>query len=95
MTAAMSPAEAIAIGLCILARTVGDGITRRHDRPCGWCIYPVPELRRSVESWNTWAGFDPRRGTYEQHEARVFADLPRARQEELVLAAQSFEAVPS
>ena len=95
MSSPMSPAEVVAIGLCLLARSVSDGETRRHPSPCGWCAYPVPELRKSVDAWNLWAGYNSRTGTYAQHEVRVFADLPRARQEELVTAAQSFETVPA
>jgi hypothetical protein len=96
MSVILEPASAVAAGICIAARTIGSppGILRgRHPRPCGWCDYPVDELRRLVDEHNAWAGFSERSRTYERHDARVFAELPAATQAELVLAAQDFPAL--
>lgn len=87
------PASAVAAALCLVARN-NDGVTSRHPRRCGWCDYPTDELVRMVDGFNTWAGFNDRRRTYERHDARVFAELPPARQAELVLAAQGFDPEP-
>jgi hypothetical protein len=96
MSVILEPASAVAAGICLAARTIGKppGILRgRHPRPCGWCDYPVEDLRRLVDGYNVWAGFSERSRTYERHDARVFAELPAAVQAELVLAAQDFPAL--
>jgi hypothetical protein len=86
------PASAIAASHCLTARTIDDrGTTRLHPRPCGWCIWPVPVLTGMVDEFNVRAGYDPRRGTHQRHDARVFASLSRADQVAAVLEAQEFE----
>lgn len=84
------PASAIAAGLCLAARAISDGRTARHPRPCGWCDYPLVDLRAMVAGFNEWAGFSERTHTYERHDARVFAELRPADQAALVLEAQAF-----
>jgi len=92
MTVLFEPASAIAASLCLTARAVADkAITDRHPRPCGWCLYSPDELRQMVDGFNAWAGFRERTRTYERHDARIFAELPRAEQARLVLLAQAFE----
>ena len=85
------PASAVAASLCLSARDRKGRTTARHPGRCGWCDWPEDELARMVEGFNAWAGFDERRGTYARHDARVFAELPRDRQAELVAAAQAIE----
>lgn len=85
------PASAVAASLCLAARDRKDRTTTRHPGRCGWCPYPADELTRMVEGFNAWAGWNERRGTYERHDARVFAELPRDRQAALVAAAQAIE----
>lgn len=94
MTVVFEPAEAIAAGLCLTARTIAKGVTNRHPRPCGWCEYSIDELRQLIEGYNAWAGYKERGGTYERHEARLFQGLPRAEQARLVEIAQAFPSVP-
>jgi hypothetical protein len=84
------PASAIAAGICLTARSVAPRTVDRHPRPCGWCDYSPDELRQMIDGFNAWAGFSERSGTYERHDARVFAELPRAEQARLVLEAQAF-----
>jgi hypothetical protein len=86
------PASAIAAGLCLAARTIAEGRSLRHPRPCGWCDYPVDGLRSMIDGFNAWAGWHEKRRTYERHDCRVFAELPARRQAELVLEAQAFPA---
>lgn len=85
------PAAAVAAALCLAARDRSRQVTTRHPRACSWCDYPADALRSMVEGFNAWAGFNEDKGTYARHDARVFAELPRARQAELVHAAQGFE----
>ena len=95
MTVLFEPAEAIAAGHCLTARTISraaqPAATTAHPRRCAWCDWPAEELRSMVEGYNAWAGYDPARGTYGRHEARVFQDLPRAEQQRQVIAAQGLE----
>lgn len=50
-------AEAQAIGLCWLARQPGlpmihslrVAATQLHASPCGWCVYPLPELMAMLD----------------------------------------------
>ncbi len=93
MTVIFEPASAIAAGLCLTARTITtDGRTARHPRPCGWCDYPIDDLRKLIDGFNAWAGWSERSHSYERHEARVFAELKVAEQMALVLEAQAFPA---
>ena len=87
------PAAAVAAGLCLVARSVDPRhpVNARHPRRCTWCDYPVDELRSMVDGFNDLVAHNERRGTYATHEARVFSELPRARQAELVTAAQAFD----
>lgn len=86
------PAAAVAASLCLTARVIADhAVTTRHPSRCGWCDYPVTELAAMVDGFNAWAGFDERNGTYQRHDARIFAELPRERQRALVIEAQAFE----
>jgi len=89
----LDPPEAIAAGLCLTARALDPEARRtgRHPRECGWCFYPDEALRELLAAFNAWAGYSERSRTYARHEARVFAELSRDRQAELVLAAQGFE----
>jgi hypothetical protein len=83
------PPAAVAAGLCLTARSIDrEGVTAQHPRPCAWCDYPLPELLRLVDGYNQWAGWSERAGTFERHEARVFAELPREEQRRMVLEAQ-------
>lgn len=88
MTVLFEPASAIAASICIAARTLDSA--RRHPRPCGWCDYSVDELRSLVDGFNAWAGYDERKGTYRQFDARVFQGLPPKEQARQVLEAQAF-----
>lgn len=94
MAAIDEPASAVAAALCLAARDRTNRVTSRHAGRCGWCDWPAEELTSMVAGFNTWAGFDERRGTYGRHDARVFAELPRERQAELVAMAQSIEPQP-
>lgn len=90
--ATTDPAIAVAMARCLAARSLDPArpVTRQHDRRCGWCDWPVDELRVGVEAFNAWAGFDDRANTTRHHKTRVFAELPRDRREELIVAAQAF-----
>lgn len=89
MTVIFEPAAAIAAAICIAARTL-DSVAR-HPRPCGWCDWPLEELRRMVDGFNTWAGYDERRGTYRQFDAQVFQGLPHSEQERRIVEAQALK----
>lgn len=90
------PAVARAIDRCLAARSLADRrgpVTRVHPRPCGWCDYPLDELRRLLEGFNAWAGWDERRRTYERHDVRVWAEAARrdpAAAEAAICSAQDF-----
>jgi hypothetical protein len=84
------PASAIAAGICLTARTISDGRTARHPRPCGWCTYEPDDLRAMVSGFNAWAGYDERAHTYDRLDARAFQGLPVREQQQLVLEAQAF-----
>jgi len=88
VTVLFEPASAIAASICIAARTLSS--VARHPRPCGWCDWPTDELRKMLEGFNAWAGYDERKGTYRQFDARVFQGLPPKEQARLVLEAQAF-----
>jgi hypothetical protein len=91
VTVIEEPADAIAAGLCLAARTLSPKAeTNRHPRPCGWCVWDLDALRQLVDGFNRWAGYSERSGTYDRHDARVFQDLPAAEQRRLVLIAQDF-----
>jgi hypothetical protein len=99
MTSALrteDPAVAIAMGRCLTARAVArrDETFRpmpHHDRPCGWCDYPVDELQAAVIEFNNWAMFNDRLSTSGRHATRTFAhELSREDQEALIVAAQGF-----
>lgn len=86
-------ALAIAASLCLIARD-RDGKTRRHPRRCAWCDWPEAELRARIAGFNAWADRNEDKSTYGRHDARVFNELPRTRQAELVREAQDFEPEP-
>lgn len=88
------PAAAVAVSICLTARTIADGRTDRHPRPCGWCDWPVEELQRMLAGFNAWAERDERSGRYGRHDAAVFQGLTRREQAELVLTAQAFPESP-
>ena len=94
MAVITEPEVAVAIGRCVTARslaTVTRQVTSQHPRRCAWCDYPLAELARMVEGYNAWAGYSERSGTYQRHEARVFAELPRDEQVRRIVAAQGLE----
>lgn len=85
------PAAAGAASRCLIARSVSDrGTTTAHPRACGWCDYPLADLRRMVDGFNEWAEYSARSNTFGHHELRVFAELPRDEQERQITAAQAF-----
>ena len=90
--------EAIAAARCLNARSIDvKGRTPDHPRRCGWCPEELADLRRLVEGFNAWAGYKPagaQGGTAERHEVRLFLELPRDRQRELIEAAQQLVAEP-
>lgn len=85
------PADAVAAGRCVTARSIADGVTSQHPRRCGWCDYPLTDLNRMVDGFNQWADFNNRHGTAARYDVRAFAELPRTRQLELIEAAQGLE----
>jgi hypothetical protein len=87
------PAAAVAAGHCLTARSVDPErrTTSVHPRRCAWCEYSADELARMVDGFNVWSGYRERTRTYERHDVRIFVELPAARQQELVIAAQGFE----
>jgi hypothetical protein len=86
------PEVAVAAGLCVTARALDPrGVTTPHPRRCTWCDYDRGELARMVQGYNAWAGYSERSGTYERHEARVFAELPRDEQLRRIVEAQGLE----
>jgi hypothetical protein len=85
------PAVAVAMGLCLAARTLDpQRQTRRHPGPCGWCDFPAEELDAAVREFNAWAQFDDRRGTTARHATRMFAERPGPERERLIVEAQAF-----
>ena len=92
MTHIDDPASAVAASLCLAARSVDDrGRTRRHPGECSWCAWPVPQLAEMIAGFNREAGYNPRRGTHERLDARVFAEQRRADQVAQVTEAQGLE----
>lgn len=88
------PAVAAAMARCLTARVI-DPVHRatvRHPRWCGWCEYPMPELRAAVDEFNQWADFSDRHRTSRRHVVRAFSELSPAEQERRVIEAQGFEA---
>jgi hypothetical protein len=87
------PAVAIAIGRCIAARAFG--FPKRevsgHERACGWEDYPLEVLTEAIREFNEWVGYNDRRHTTGRHETRLFNELHREEQRELVREAQAFE----
>lgn len=93
--ATQDPAMALAMTRCLTARSVsGNGRTFAHPRPCGWCPYPIEELRRGVDAFNTWAGYDERSGISARHVVRSFNALPHGERERQIVEAQAFEPEP-
>lgn len=92
------PPAAIAAARCVVSRTRPDRrgapIDPEHPRECAWCPFPTDELVRAVEGFNAWAGWDERSRTHERHDVRLFAELPRERQHQLVVEAQEFVPPP-
>lgn len=84
------PEAAIAASRCVIARSVSDGRTPQHPRACGWCDYPLADLRSMVEGFNQWAEYSNRSHTFGRHELRVWSEMPRAEQEARIVAAQAF-----
>jgi hypothetical protein len=82
------PASLVAAAICELARQDGlppshplrETIIQRHERPCGWCIYPRAELAKAVAG----ARIDTRR----------FERLPQTEQKRQVIEAQAFDQLP-
>lgn len=95
MTVIDEPAAAIAASRCLTARSIatrpGDERTAQHPAPCDWCDFPLAYLAELVAGFNEWAGWRERSRTYERHDARVFAELPRAEQERRIVAAQGID----
>lgn len=90
MTVIFDPPAAIAAGICLTARTIADGRTARHPRPCGWCDWALDALRSMVAGFEAWADRDPKTGIPRRFEAVVFQSLPPREQAALVTGAQSF-----
>jgi hypothetical protein len=88
------PASAVAVGLCLTARTIAEGRTFRHPRPCGWCDYAIDDLRSMLDGFNAWADRDERTGAYRRFDAAAFQGLPGRQQAALVLEAQAFPDEP-
>jgi hypothetical protein len=84
------PAAAVAIAKCILARrpAVVPTVQTSHPRPCRWCARSTDDLLAALERFNAWAAYDDRSNSYRRYEVRVFVDLPKERQAELVACAQ-------
>lgn len=100
MSAALAttePAVAYAMSRCLAARVLDPDrrIGRHHLRRCGWCEYPTDELRAGVEAFNAWAAPTGRGYVSGRHEARAFGELPRDRQEALIVEAQAFPELPA
>lgn len=93
MTVLFEPASAIAAGLCLTARSIADGRTERHPRPCGWCDYDLPALERLIAGFEAWADRDPRTGVPRRFEVVVFQSQPGRLQDEQIVAAQAFEPI--
>lgn len=87
------PDVAGAIGRCVNQRAIG-GPTADHPVPCGWEDYPTDVLVEALRDFTAWAEFDDRHNTTGHHALRTFAELPRARQRELVVEAQAFPPEP-
>lgn len=87
------PEVAVAIGRCVTARSIElpGRVDPEHPRRCGWCGHPTSELVAALTWFNTWAGWSERSRTYERHDVRIFAELPRDQQRARVLTAQDFE----
>jgi len=90
------PAAARAIDRCLVARSLADKrgpVTRTHPGTCGWCDYPLEQLRQLLEGFNAWAGWDERRRRYERFEVQVWTEHARAHPDQAeaeIVAAQAF-----
>lgn len=95
MTAALfEPAEGIAAGRCLAARTLNATrpVTNQHPRTCAWCDWPLDNLRAAVESFNAW--IDHRRRSYAYSEVSTWDELADVEQERLIVAAQGLAEDP-
>jgi hypothetical protein len=94
VTVLFGPADAIAASRCLIARSIAGGTTADHPRKCGWCSEPIADLRSLVAGFNDWAAYRPTGktgGTSERHEVRLFMELPRDEQRQLIEEAQALE----
>jgi hypothetical protein len=89
VTVIFEPAAAIAAGICMTARTIAEGRTDRHPRPCGWCDWELDALRQMVDGFEAWANRD-KAGVPRRFEVVAFQSQPQRLQAEQVLAAQAF-----
>lgn len=90
------PAVAAAMARCLTARILEPihRTTTRHPRWCGWCEYPIAELRDAVDEFNQWADFSARHRTGGRLVVRSFSELAPTEQERRVTEAQGFEDEP-
>lgn len=93
MTVLFGPADAIAAGRCLIARSIAGGKTADHPRRCAWCDEPVADLVALVGGFNDWAAYRPTGktgGTSDRHEVRLWMELDRDEQRKQIEAAQAF-----
>lgn len=90
--------SAVAASICLLARWrsgTDDAVSKiavaamgmRHPRPCGWCVYPSPELLRMVEEHSA--------ADSQGYLTQRFRSLTATAQRDLVDAAQGLEPAPA
>lgn len=56
----LDPQSAVAASICHLARLAGlphvtairSAVVQRHQEPCGWCDYPLPELAGMIANFD-------------------------------------------
>lgn len=85
-----TPAEAAAVGICILWRLFP--ATETHPAGgCRWCTFDRAVLVKALEYFEITADYDDTTCRYGADHVREFAGLPTARQRELVAAAQAVE----
>ena len=78
----LDPASAVAAAICHLSREASPiGVSERHPGTCGWCDYPVEQLRRMVRDFDVTS-----------RPAMQFRLLPGEAQRRLVREAQAIDA---
>lgn len=77
----LDPQAAVAAAICHLSRETSPiAVSERHPVRCGWCDWPLPELRRLVAEFDTTT-----------RPVTQFRLLPAAAQRKLVTEAQAIE----